>query len=525
MESVCWTRKPSKCWGHHNEHCFCRLRNFTFELFDSAPTTEHATPKLSLDLSQPAEVTLTSNHFTIKIGSQSSPVLHCNKADLPGWANMLSVFNGRDKPWTPIPMPNVCHSAAMACINFIHQHGLKEEGVFRLPGSSQEIDTLYLNFVTERKSNLDGSNIHVVCGCLKKLLRALPETVLTNRVYAVVTDQKSNATEVSRAMQTLPSQNSEVLAALFKLMKEICASPATKMNKEALGICMTPCWSRKDISLVEHMTLSFEPLFHFYGMGTELEEIRQSVERTVLPEAPRSGSLALPPKKPKLTDSMNSQNSLILTSPVADHPSPSSDGHAEAKSPESASSSSPVASAVPGSPVPEVPKSPVLEVAVPKSPVETGAPRSPETTAPKSPIVETRTMPKSPVVETGAVPKSPTVETGAVPKSPVLEVAIPKSPVTEAPKSPPPPPEETEGPPAARRSLSRFDRSSSAPPPPAQRSPTPVRSSSPPSRTSDRSPPPPPPPRSRSPSPITTERTLSSSPLLRPRTASSRDLA
>uniref|UniRef100_A0A8D1VPE5 Rho GTPase activating protein 24 n=2 Tax=Sus scrofa TaxID=9823 RepID=A0A8D1VPE5_PIG len=70
------------------------------------------------------------------------------------------------------------------CVDFIRQRGLKEEGLFRLPGQANLVKELQDAFDCGEKPSFDSNtDVHTVASLLKLYLRELPEPVIPYAKY------------------------------------------------------------------------------------------------------------------------------------------------------------------------------------------------------------------------------------------------------------------------------------------------------------------------------------------------------
>ena len=101
------------------------------------------------------------------------------------------------------------------------KNGLTEEGIFRLSGSSSELQQLVDDYNSGKRPDLcDVGDVNVVTGFLKQFLRQLPEPLFTPEDIAEL-----------RATRWL-------LGALFHRIS--LASDATRMTTQALAIVLSP---------------------------------------------------------------------------------------------------------------------------------------------------------------------------------------------------------------------------------------------------------------------------------------------
>ncbi|KAI9298137.1 RhoGAP-domain-containing protein [Neoconidiobolus thromboides FSU 785] len=143
-------------------------------------------------------------------------------------------------------------SVVYRCIQYLDaKEAHKEEGIYRLSGSSATIRTLKTKFDTEGDYPLLDSgvyyDVHAVAGLLKLYLRELPSTVLTaelHRDFLQITDllsRKERVSELGRLICSLPIENYTLLRALIgHLMTVIQDSETNKMNIRNIAIVFAP---------------------------------------------------------------------------------------------------------------------------------------------------------------------------------------------------------------------------------------------------------------------------------------------
>nr|XP_021515447.1 rho GTPase-activating protein 24 [Meriones unguiculatus] len=118
------------------------------------------------------------------------------------------------------------------CVDFIRQRGLKEEGLFRLPGQANLVKELQDAFDCGEKPSFDSNtDVHTVASLLKLYLRELPEPVIP---YAKYEDFLSCATLLSKdedaGVKELVKQVKSLPVVNYNLLKYICRGQL--QNKE-----------------------------------------------------------------------------------------------------------------------------------------------------------------------------------------------------------------------------------------------------------------------------------------------------
>ncbi|XP_013851545.1 rho GTPase-activating protein 25 isoform X6 [Sus scrofa] len=110
------------------------------------------------------------------------------------------------------------------CAEFILEHGLNEEGIFRLPGQDNLVKQLRDAFDAGERPNFDrDTDVHTVASLLKLYLRDLPEPVVPWSQYEgfLLCGQLMNADE-AKAQQELVKQLSILPRDNYSLLSYIC---------------------------------------------------------------------------------------------------------------------------------------------------------------------------------------------------------------------------------------------------------------------------------------------------------------
>ncbi|KAK7891346.1 hypothetical protein WMY93_023309 [Mugilogobius chulae] len=112
----------------------------------------------------------------------------------------------------------------MECIAEIERRGLKERGLYRVPGD------LHLGKVDD---------VHVICGLLKDFLRKLPEPLVTFRLHplfmeAAELEDDSGTVILYKAISDLPSPNKDTMAIIFLHLHKVMASAECHMDHSNL---------------------------------------------------------------------------------------------------------------------------------------------------------------------------------------------------------------------------------------------------------------------------------------------------
>ncbi|XP_049646616.1 rho GTPase-activating protein 22 isoform X2 [Suncus etruscus] len=159
------------------------------------------------------------------------------------------------------------------CVDFIREHGLTEEGLFRMPGQANLVRDLQDSFDCGEKPLFDSStDVHTVASLLKLYLRELPEPVVPFAKYQdflscaqlLTKDQEEGTLELTKQVSNLPLANYNLLRYICKFLDEVQAhSNVNKMSVQNLATVFGPNILRPQIedpvtimegtSLVQHL--------------------------------------------------------------------------------------------------------------------------------------------------------------------------------------------------------------------------------------------------------------------------------
>ncbi|TUG54634.1 Rho GTPase-activating protein 25 [Bagarius yarrelli] len=134
------------------------------------------------------------------------------------------------------------------CAEFIKEHGLDEEGIFRLPGQENQVKNFREAFdAGERPSFPDDTDVHTVASLLKLYLRELPEPVIPWTQYqdfldsSVALDATTAAgkEKLEKQISLLPKVNYNLLSYICRFLFEVQQhSKVNKMSVENLATVM-----------------------------------------------------------------------------------------------------------------------------------------------------------------------------------------------------------------------------------------------------------------------------------------------
>ncbi|XP_063070806.1 rac GTPase-activating protein 1 [Engraulis encrasicolus] len=134
------------------------------------------------------------------------------------------------------------------CVNEIEKRGLRERGIYRVPGAERMVKELKESYLAG-KGPLQLSkvaDVHVICGLLKDFLRKLKEPLLTFRLHEkfmeaseIAEEDKSNAV-MRDIIEVLPIANRNTLAFLMLHLQRVIQSPLCQMDLTNLARVFGP---------------------------------------------------------------------------------------------------------------------------------------------------------------------------------------------------------------------------------------------------------------------------------------------
>ncbi|XP_056287870.1 rho GTPase-activating protein 24 isoform X2 [Pseudoliparis swirei] len=136
------------------------------------------------------------------------------------------------------------------CVDFIRQWGLREEGLFRLPGQTNLVKELQDAFDCGEKPSFDGdTDVHTVASLLKLYLRELPEPVVPFHKYddflactqLIGKDDEMGIKELRKLVENLPPVNYNLLKYICRFLDEVQSySGVNKMSVQNLATVFGP---------------------------------------------------------------------------------------------------------------------------------------------------------------------------------------------------------------------------------------------------------------------------------------------
>eukprot|EP00118_Oscarella_pearsei_P009187 m.51423 g.51423 ORF g.51423 m.51423 type:complete len:522 (+) comp34137_c0_seq5:146-1711(+) len=140
------------------------------------------------------------------------------------------------------------------CISFLTERGLKEVGIFRLPGHQVRVNTLKESFDKGENPEISASeDIHTIASLLKLYLRVLPEPLIPfeycdmfiGAARVLEKNEDKGVQQVVKQYEFLPKANFNLLKYLCRFLNEIQThSDENKMNLGNLATVFGPHFLR-----------------------------------------------------------------------------------------------------------------------------------------------------------------------------------------------------------------------------------------------------------------------------------------
>jgi hypothetical protein len=211
-----------------------------------------------------------NREFVVQYGDNKAINLRAKTSEIrDAWVEALVVWAPVNSASDPVAIPRRVYTGVLGCIDFCQANGVDREGLFRIPGSSAAVHEIAVNLHYHGRQYFELNlkpkeyDIYDVGSALKKVLRELPEPILTFAKYDKFRNAKSSD-ELRLLIEDLPERNRNILRKMFKLCITLCNHKETQMHPAALSVCLAPCLgSPADIGFV-NMNPLFEKLITEY---------------------------------------------------------------------------------------------------------------------------------------------------------------------------------------------------------------------------------------------------------------------
>eukprot|EP00088_Acartia_fossae_P037044 TRINITY_DN3823_c0_g1_i10.p1 TRINITY_DN3823_c0_g1~~TRINITY_DN3823_c0_g1_i10.p1 ORF type:complete len:897 (-),score=332.25 TRINITY_DN3823_c0_g1_i10:478-3168(-) len=180
------------------------------------------------------------------------------------------------------------------CIDFIEEHGLKVEGIYRSSGVKSKVNKLKVAYNTRKSVSLGGCEPAVVASLLKLFLRELPDPVLTHQLMAKFEDvcaakeTGDTVTNLRKLLDSLPDCNRTLVDWIFVHMGHVIQyEKLNKMSLQNVSIVLSPTMKishRVLYCLFKHSI----PLFGHVNIKKYVPPISGQQGVNLLPESPHA---------------------------------------------------------------------------------------------------------------------------------------------------------------------------------------------------------------------------------------------
>ncbi|KAK8781850.1 hypothetical protein V5799_016812 [Amblyomma americanum] len=180
------------------------------------------------------------------------------------------------------------------CLDYIEEHGLMCEGIYRMSGVKSTVQQLRAAYNRHEPVCLSEHGPQVVASLLKQFLRELPDPVLTSELgpkfeeAAAIKDETRRVETIQKLIEQLPTPNRLLLSWVFVHMTNVIRMEKhNKMNLQNVSIVLSP--SMQITHRVLHALFSHAPIFFKdvkiikYVKKIRPDSSRQSLD---LPETP-----------------------------------------------------------------------------------------------------------------------------------------------------------------------------------------------------------------------------------------------
>lgn len=152
------------------------------------------------------------------------------------------------------------------CLDYIEEHGLTCEGIYRMSGVKSTVQQLRAAYNRHEQVCLSEHGPQVVASLLKQFLRELPDPVLTSELgprfeeAAAIKDETRRVEMIQKLIEQLPNPNRLLLSWVFVHMTNVLRMEKhNKMNLQNVYVVLSP--SMQISHRVLHALFSHAPIF------------------------------------------------------------------------------------------------------------------------------------------------------------------------------------------------------------------------------------------------------------------------
>ncbi|XP_074661157.1 uncharacterized protein LOC141913882 isoform X2 [Tubulanus polymorphus] len=236
---------------------------------------------------------------------KKKPATDLNSNDYkPIFGVALTVAVARSRSHDGIMLPAIFRE----CIDYIEEHGLSCEGIYRISGVKSKIQSLKDSYNRGRPVFLYEHEPNIVASLLKLFLRELPEPVLTTQLMpkfeeaSTIKDVRKKVDGFKQLITELPEPNRLLVSWMIVHMTRIIQrEKENKMSLQNVSIVLSPT-----------MQISHRVLNVFFSFNKELFADTE-IKRYVPPLKPATSrwSLELPDAPNAIEEELHKQESLL----------------------------------------------------------------------------------------------------------------------------------------------------------------------------------------------------------------------
>jgi hypothetical protein len=140
---------------------------------------------------------LSDNEFNLQFKKSKIQFKAPDQIAYKCWLSVLHPFQGASylSPDSALPISPAFVNGLRVTILALSSEGCVD-GIFRVSGRNEDVQNLYLHFLCGNSNLLPDSDVHGVANVLKKMLREMPETILTNKLFDAMVNPQLNPSQV-----------------------------------------------------------------------------------------------------------------------------------------------------------------------------------------------------------------------------------------------------------------------------------------------------------------------------------------